>query len=60
MTIIAPLMQSAIFEPLWPSLGLFADLDKLPIPDQLNERLRVEGIRFVLQGAKSSGNPPIY
>ncbi len=54
MSVVASLSQSAIFEPLWPSLGLFADLDQLPGPGQLNERLRVESIRFVPQGAKSS------
>lgn len=54
MSIITPLKQSVIFEPLWSALGRFEGFDHLPMPNELNEKLRVEGIRFVAQDTRSS------
>ena len=54
MSIITPLKQSVIFEPLWSALERFEGFDHLPMPNELNEKLRVEGIRFVAQDTRSS------
>ncbi|MBX9586428.1 MAG: DUF3025 domain-containing protein [Gammaproteobacteria bacterium] len=54
MSIISPVKQSVIFEPLWPVLERFEGFDHLPMPNELNANLLIEGIRFVAQDTRSS------
>ncbi len=49
-----PLTESILFEPLWYGLSLFKGLERLPLPQELNDMLSIEGIRFVPQDGKCS------